>query len=223
MKAIGYLRVSTDEQGDSGLGLDAQRAAIEAEATRRGWAPVCIAADVASGKSMSGRHELAAALDALDKGRADVLIVAKLDRLARSLIDFASIMERARRRGWAIVCLDLGTDTSSATGELTAHVLAAFAQHERRLISERTRDALRVKKARGARLGRPVVLADDVRARIAAERAEGRSLRAIAEGLNADAVPTAQGGARWYGSTVRSVLAGLELDAEAEKARRGAA
>jgi DNA invertase Pin-like site-specific DNA recombinase len=84
--------------------------------------------------------------------------------------------------------------------------MATFAQFERRLIGQRTKDALAVRKGQGVKLGRPRVLEDEVVARIRAERAEGRSLRAIATGLNDDSVPTAHGGAAWHASTVSGVL-----------------
>src|SRR5881394_2748418 len=87
-----------------------------------------------------------------------------------------------------------------------ANVLATFAQFARRLIGQRTREALEVKRTEGVRLGRPPVLPQKVRTRIQAERAERRSLAANAAALNADRVPTAHGGARWHASTVRAVL-----------------
>ncbi len=133
-------------------------------------------------------------------------MVAKLDRLSRSLLDFAGLMERGRKKGWALVALDLGVDTTSAAGEMMANVLVSFAQYERRLIGQRTRDALAVKRSQDVRLGRPRTLPEDVRARIVAERAAGRSLRAIASGLDVDGVATAQGGSRWHASAVRAVL-----------------
>ena len=137
--------------------MDAQRLAIEAECARRGWVLLRIEEDAASGRSMSGRPGLARALEAVETGAAEALIVAKLDRLSRSLIDFASMMERGQRRGWALVALDLGVDTTTPQGEMMASVLAVFAQFERRLIGQRTRDALAVKRAQGVRLGRPRV------------------------------------------------------------------
>lgn len=206
------MRVSTTEQGTSGLGLDAQRAAIEAEVARRGWSPVCIAQDVASGRSLDRRINLTAALDALDRGEAEVLIVVKLDRLSRSLVDFAALMQRARRKGWAIIALDLGVDMTTPAGELVANVVAATAQYERSLISERTRVALAAKKAQGYRLGRPVRLPVEVRQRVARERAEGRTLAAIAADLTTEGVPTSHGGARWHPSTVHAVLRSISLD-----------
>src|SRR3954454_14784867 len=90
VRAIGYVRVSTSEQADSGAGLAAQEHAIRTEAERRGWDLVEVFVDAGvSGRSLTGREALAAALEAVeDGGRADVLVVAKLDRLSRSLVDF---------------------------------------------------------------------------------------------------------------------------------------
>lgn len=106
----------------------------------------------------------------------------------------------------ALVCLDLGVDTTTATGELLAGVVASTAQYERRLIGQRTKEALAAKRAAGVRLGRPQSLPGEVVARIVRERAGGLSLRGVAAVLNRDGVPTGQGGARWYASTVREVL-----------------
>jgi DNA invertase Pin-like site-specific DNA recombinase len=210
--AIGYTRASTTEQGRSGLGLDAQRAAIETECSRRSWTLQTVLTDVASGKSTRRRPELARALQTLERGEADILIVSKLDRLARSLIDLAKILEVSKRQGWQLAVLDIGLDPATATGELTAHILGAVAQHERRLISDRTSAALRALKAQGVRLGGPIVLPPSVRGRVREERDAGRTLQAIADSLNADGVPTAKGGSRWYPSTVSAVLASVELD-----------
>ena len=137
---------------------------------------------------------------------AQALVVAKLDRLSRSLLDFASIMERARRKGWAVAALDLGVDTTTPQGEMLSSVLAAFAVFERRLIGERTKAALAVKKAQGVKLGRPRTLPDATRTRIRRMRGRGMTLAAIAERLNRDGVATAHGGVRWHPSTVRVVL-----------------
>ncbi len=204
---VGYTRVSTDEQASSGLGLKAQRAVIEAECERRGWELVRVFEDAgASGKALSGRTALAKALEAVRGGSAGALVVAKLDRLSRSLLDFASLMEDARREGWALVILDLGVDTTTPSGEMIANVMATFAQFERRLIGQRTKDALAVKKSEGVKLGRPVALDGVVAKRIARKRRRGLSLRKIAEGLSEDGVGTAHGGDRWHASTVKAVL-----------------
>jgi DNA invertase Pin-like site-specific DNA recombinase len=205
VRVTGYVRVSTSEQGDSGLGLDAQRAAIASFVGQRGWDLVGVHEDVTSGKNMR-RPGLTAALAAVESHQAEALVVAKLDRLSRSLIDFVSLMERSRTKGWAVVALDLGVDTTTPTGEMVANIMATFAQFERRIIGQRTRDALAVKKQRGDRLGRPRSLPDAVVGRLEALRAEGRSLRAIAEIMDREGVPTAQGGYRWHGNTVRQIL-----------------
>ena len=132
-------------------------------------------------------------------------MVSKLDRLSRSVMDFASIVERSQREGWAIVALDLGVDTSTPSGELVANVMASVAQWERKVIGQRTKDALAVKRSEGVRLGRPVSLPEAIRERILADRLTGLSYRAIAEALNTEGVPTAQGGRAWYAATVRAV------------------
>ncbi|MGI0131170.1 MAG: recombinase family protein [Thermoplasmata archaeon] len=205
LAVVGYVRVSTDEQGDSGAGVEAQRLAITAECSRRGWRLLDLLEDVASGKSLDRRPGLDAAMATIRRGEAHGLVVAKLDRLSRSVIDAASTIERARREGWNLVALDLGVDFSTAAGEAMANMTAVFAQLERRLIGERTRAALAVKKAQGVRLGRPRVLPDAVVGRIVGERAAGRTLQAIAAGLHADGVATAQGGV-WRPGTVAVVL-----------------
>jgi DNA invertase Pin-like site-specific DNA recombinase len=205
---VGYVRVSTEEQGDQGAGLEAQRQAIIAECSTRGWQLLAIHEDVASGKALTNRPGLEAALEAVRRGEARGLIVAKLGRLSRSVIDAAQIIEKARREGWNLVALDLGVDFSTAAGTAMAEMTAVFAELERGLIGERTRAALAVKKAQGVRLGRPPVLEEQLRRRIRRDRARGLTLRAIADGLNAAGVPTGHGGERWHPSTVRYVVGG---------------
>jgi len=218
-----YSRVSTEEQADSGLGLDAQRASLETEAARRGWHDVEHVADEGFSAKDLNRPGIARALAMLAAGDAATLVVTKLDRLSRSMLDFATLMEASRREGWSLVALDLGVDTSTPAGEMMANVLAVFAQYERRLIQQRTRDALAVKKRNGHRLGRPRLVPDAVVARIVDERAAGASLRAIAAGLNDAGVASGSGG-RWHPQSVAVVLRGAALDAEAEAIRsRGAA
>lgn len=214
MRAITYLRVSTEEQADSGNGIDAQRATVTKALEARGWLLVAELADEGLSAKNLKRPALLDALDRLDAGTADVLVVAKLDRLSRSVLDFAAITERAKAKGWAVVTLDVDVDTTTPTGELVANITSSVAQWERRIIAARTSEAMQAMKARGVRLGRPVELAENVRDRIAAERAAGDSLRTIADRLNAEAVPTARGG-RWHASTVKAVLGSLDLDAEA--------
>ena len=117
-------------------------------------------------------------------------------------------MATAQKQGWALVALDCAVDTTTPAGEAMANVLATFAQFERRLISQRTQEALAVKRAQGVRLGRPVTLPRG-RQRIAAS-ARRASLCAIADGLNPDGVADGQGGEAWYPATVRMVLQRVE-------------
>jgi DNA invertase Pin-like site-specific DNA recombinase len=204
MRAIGYARVSTEEQGMSGAGLEAQRSAILAECKRRGWQLVEIVEDVGSGKDLR-RPGIRAALDVLREGDASALVVAKLDRLSRSMLDFAKVMAAAQKQSWALVALDVAVDTSTPAGEAMANVMATFAQFERRLIGQRTREALAVKRAEGVSLGRPPEIPAEVAAQIRRAREDGRTLRQIAEALNDQRVATARGG-RWRASTVARVL-----------------
>lgn len=206
MRVLGYVRVSSEEQTASGAGLEAQRQAIVAECERRGWQLVEVIEDGGFSAKDLKRPGIQEALRVLKEGDAKALVAAKLDRLSRSMIDFTGLMATAQRQGWALVALDCAVDTTTPAGEAMANVLATFAQFERRLISQRTKDALAVKKAQGIRIGRPPVMPRAVVTRIKRDRAKGLSYRAIADGLNADKVPTAQGGLCWYPATVRSTL-----------------
>lgn len=202
---IGYVRVSTAEQGLNGVGLEAQRGAIVLECERRGWRLLRIEEDVQSGKSLRRRDGLRKALNALDRGEATGLVVAKLDRLSRSLADFAAIVEQSRKKGWEVIVLDLNVDTTTPTGEAMASMLAVFAQWERRMIGQRTKEALAVKRAQGVQLGRPRAIDPATRREVKKMRSMGLSFAAIADRLNTDGVPTAHGGAQWYPATVRNV------------------
>lgn len=203
---LGYVRVSTDEQAASGGGLAAQRAAILAEAQRRGWRLVDVLEDAGFTGSNLNRPGIAAALAALQSRQADALVVAKLDRLSRSMLDFAGLMARSTKEGWALVALDLGVDTSTPAGEAMANVLATFSQFERRLIGQRTREALAAKRAAGVRLGRPPSVPADVEGLVRRRYAAGATLQAIADELNTKGIPTARGGQRWHVSTIAGVV-----------------
>jgi DNA invertase Pin-like site-specific DNA recombinase len=206
VSAVGYVRVSTDEQHASGAGVSAQRTAIRTECERRGWHLLrIIGEDSGASSATLERTGLQYALNILDRGAADVLVVAKLDRLSRSVAQGAQIMDRAKRKGWSLVALDFGLDTTTPAGEMVANVILSTAQYERRLIGQRTRDALSAKREQGVRLGRPQAVPDAVVQRIVASRNAGLSFRAIAAELEADGVPTARGGARWHASAVHAV------------------
>jgi DNA invertase Pin-like site-specific DNA recombinase len=204
-RVIGYVRVSTREQGDSGAGLAAQRTAIQSEAKRRGWTVKWIT-DVSTGTNLK-RDGLQEALALLQGERADALVVAKLDRLSRSLQDFAQIMAMARREGWALVALDLGIDSSTPTGELVASVMMSVAQWEARIIGERTKAGLAEKRAAGVVLGRPKSVPTSTLERIGVLSVEGGLGPAgIARQLAAEGVPAPRG-ETWHRATVGRLLA----------------
>lgn len=212
LRAVGYRRVSTVEQADSGAGLAAQESIIQAEVQRRGWVLAGTYTDTASGKSLAGREALTEALAEVESGRAQVLVVAKLDRLSRSLLDFAALMARAQKGGWVLVALDLGIDLSTPAGEFLASVMASAAQWERRIIGQRTREGMQAKAAAGVRLGPPRLVSDAVCQQIEHLRAEGLPWQAVADQLNHRGVPTGKGGATWYASTARNALLAYARD-----------
>lgn len=202
---VGYVRVSTEEQGLNGAGLEAQREAIRAECERRGWQLERIEEDVLSGRTMR-RPGLQRALEACSAGEVSGIVVAKLDRLSRSLVDFAALLARAQSEQWNVVALDLGVDLSTPAGEFLANVMASAAQWERRIIGQRTREAMAVKRAQGIQLGRPRSIDPSLSRRIRRLRSLGWTLQAICDRLNEDGVPTPRGGELWRPTSLRSVL-----------------
>jgi len=210
-RAISYRRVSTDEQADSGLGLDAQAASIAKTIDARGWTVTAelVDAGISGSAPPPSRPALAQSLEMLAAGEADALVVAKLDRATRSVADLCYLLDLADRQHWDFVALDLGIDTSTPMGRAMAQMAGVFSELERKLIGQRTSDALQALKANGHKLGRPVELPEAVRQRIADEHAAGHSLRTIAKGLTTDGIPTARG-ANWHASTIKAVLVSIE-------------
>lgn len=205
MKVIGYLRASTADQD---YGIEVQRDAIRAECERRGWTVEWITDRGETGKN-ANRPGLIDALARLDRGEADALIVSKLDRLSRSVVDFGNILRRATRpRGkkvkpWGLVALDMGIDMTTPTGRLVAHILIAVAEWEGDTISERTKQALAVaKREKGIVPGAATKVPRQVVTRIKRSRSRGLTFRAIADNLNRDGVPSSRGGT-WHASTVQ--------------------
>jgi DNA invertase Pin-like site-specific DNA recombinase len=200
--------VSTEEQKESGLGLEAQRSRLASECAHRGWNEVEWIEDAGVSAKSLARPGLARAIERLEHGHASLLVVTKLDRLSRSVIDFAALLAKANREGWSLVILDLGLDLTTPNGKFVAGIMAQVAELERELIAERTRNALAIKKANGARLGSPehLCIPGEIREFIVRERAGGLTLQAIADALNSRGVPTARGGARWWPSTVANVV-----------------
>jgi len=202
-RALGYIRVSTEDQATNGHGLDAQHDAITAHADRRGW-PVTILAD--EGRSGSQVNPgLRDCLDQLRAGRADALIVAKLDRLARSVAHAADILNAAKTQGWNLIICDLGVDLGTPQGRAMANMLATFAEFERDMISVRTKEGLAAAKAKGKPIGRPRLAPSDVVDRIVTDRESGQSFDAIARDLAGGGVLSPQGRPTWQASTVRRI------------------
>jgi DNA invertase Pin-like site-specific DNA recombinase len=181
-----------------------ERQALAAAFRRRGWRPLAPGDEAALAAHERNRPGLEQALRLLERGEANALVATKRVRLAQAPGELAALLARAQRQGWALVALDCAGQPTTAAAE--ASLLATFARCERRSISERTRVALARKRAQGVRLGRPPQMSQYAIERIRRERAAGRSLAAIANGLNADRIPTAQGGRRWYPATVRYTL-----------------
>jgi DNA invertase Pin-like site-specific DNA recombinase len=205
LSVVGYVRVSTIEQADSDLGLEAQRRAIRTECRRRSWTLTTIEEDALSGRSLR-RPGLERAIATCTVGEAAGLVVAKLDRLTRSVVDLGRLLEQAKREQWNLVALDFGLDFSTPQGELVANVLVSVSQWERRIIGQRTRDALAVRRSQGVRLGRAPLLPEHVRLHVRQLRGRGWTLQRIADRLNADGVSAPAGGS-WDRAAVRRVAA----------------
>jgi DNA invertase Pin-like site-specific DNA recombinase len=193
--------VSTAEQADSGSGLAAQDTAIEAACSRRNLELVETFTDVASGVK-ADRPGLTEALGHVGPGGAGVLVVAKQDRITRSLFQLSDLLDQAERGGWALVIADTDLDTRTTNGKLVAGVMGSIAEWERSRIAERTREGLAEKRQAGVRLGRPRTIGADVRARVVELRAEGLSWAAIAAALDVEGWQTTKAG-RWHPTQVR--------------------
>jgi len=205
LRAVLYHRVSTDEQAASGAGLDAQREATTAVCAYKGWTAAATFDDGGFSGKTTERPGLMAALDLLAAGEADVLVVSKLDRLSRSVQDFLSLMSRAQKQGWDLCIRDLDLDTSHPNGRMVLSIMSVLSQWEREMIGLRTKEALAVRKAQGVKLGRRP-MDPQLLARIQAMRREPMTLAGIAAVLNADGVPTPQGGEKWRDSSIRAAL-----------------
>lgn len=206
MKLISYRRVSTEQQGDSGLGLGAQLDSIERYTNAHGHNLVLAYADTISSRK-DKRHGWDCVIQGLESGMADGVIVAKLDRISRSVQESVQIFAKFKAKGWTLIALDLGVDTSTPAGKLVATVMAAVAEWERDTISQRTKDALAQKKKDGIKLGRPHVPISDV-AKLGIETllAKGYTPNGIAKQLNDLGVESPTGKGLWYGSTVKRAI-----------------
>lgn len=203
--ALGYVRVSTEEQARSGLSIEAQTQAIHATARQRGWDLVDVITDAGVSGRKANRPGLDEAKRRMRRGDGEVLIVAKLDRLSRSLLAGAKLMKTAEAQHWAVVTTDNAVDMSTASGKFLTNILLSAAEYESAMNSARTKDAMAAAKARGATFGKPTAYPDALLERIRDLNADGLSLRQIAETLTSEGVTTTRGG-QWHASSVRSVL-----------------
>jgi DNA invertase Pin-like site-specific DNA recombinase len=219
LRAIGYTRVSTKDQSENGHSLDAQRTAIELAVAQRGWELLAVETDVATGKHTNGRGGLHRAIERIEAGEAEALVITKLDRLARSAADFANTLRRANERGWSLVILDLSLDTATPMGKFTAQVIAAVAELEREMIVRRTKEGIEAARAKGVKMGPPLRTPPAAIRRAAELRAEGYSLERTAETMNAEGLRTSTGRLWTYG-TVRQCLRYVNRIDEAEAALR---
>ena len=216
-KAIGYIRVSTEQQVDEGVSLEAQKAKIVAwcKANDYDLANVFMDAGI-SGKSMDKRTGLADALKAVKKDM--VLVVYSLSRLARSTQDTLSIADGINKAGADLVSLTERIDTTGAMGKMMFTLMAAFNQLERDVTSERTKAALQHKKAKGEKYsttpfgyeaieGRLIEVKAEAQivANIMQQRQTGSTLVEIATHLNASGIQGKKGG-KWHASTVRYLI-----------------
>jgi site-specific DNA recombinase len=225
MRVIIYIRVSTEEQAKEGLSLAAQRARAEAYAAAYGHQVVEVIDDAGVSAKSLRRPGLQRALKMLRKREAEGLLIVKLDRLSRSLIGWATLIEKYfnDKSGRHLLSVSDTIDTSNASGRLVLNVLMAVAQWEREAIAERTSEALQHKKRQGAQLGAvPLgfkragdqLLEDENEQRIVKRVLEldgaGKTPTEIAATLKAEKLPTKRGG-EWHLTTIRKLIARAKL------------
>src|SRR5262249_12392336 len=153
MKAIAYVRVSTDKQADFGVSLEAQQEKVRAMAVVQGAELAEVIIDAGESAKSLNRPGMARLLSLVDAGAVDTVIIAKVDRLTRRVKDVAELLERFNRRGVSLVSVAESLDTGTAAGRLVLNIMTAVSQWEREAIGERTRDAMHHKRANGERVG----------------------------------------------------------------------
>ncbi|RIR68162.1 recombinase family protein [Mycobacteroides abscessus] len=205
-RAIGYVRVSTKDQGENGFGLEAQAHQLETFCAANDIDLVALIPDVMSTRKTDKMYGRAAALSAIRAGIANVLVINDLDRASRSTLDGLTLVRDAQAEGWRVLSLD-GVD-SDQVEKLWLTVRMGFAEEERDKISKRTRQGLIAARQKGKELGRKSQIPAHVADRVVDMRMrEHMGAKAIATQLTRDGVPTPGGGDRWHYSTVRSLLA----------------
>ena len=192
IRAYGYIRVSTNEQASSGAGLQSQRQQVTAEIIKRGWHLLGIVEDAGLSGTVKpdDRPGLGEALKALDAREADALVALKVDSVSRSLDDFTSLAKRSEQQGWHLITLDLPLDPTTPMGRAMRGMLGVFAQLERDFISQRTAEALAVKREQGIKIGRQCHVPSHIVELITTKREQGMSYRAVCNDLNDAGIPT---------------------------------
>lgn len=209
MKVIGYVRVSTEEQAREGISLQAQEGKLRAYAELYELDLVEVVADPGQSAKTLKRPGLQAALAGLERGRAEGLLIARLDRLTRSVRDLGALLEGHFKTRFRLLSVADQVDTRSAAGRLVLNLLASVAEWEREAIGERTAIALAHRKAEGVKLGAPGMDDPEAIARMRAMRAGGLTYREICQTLTREGYATLRGG-RWQPSTIKRVLARQE-------------
>jgi DNA invertase Pin-like site-specific DNA recombinase/peptidoglycan hydrolase-like protein with peptidoglycan-binding domain len=206
-QVVGYATVPKAEHGNGAL-VREQATAIEALCERNGWQLLELVRDVEEPRVKGlDRPGLTYALERVTSGEASCLVVSQLRRLSPSAADLGRILESIARNGGRLVALDVDIDTGLPAGRKAANVLISVGAWERERVGQRTRKGLEAARRKGQRIGRPAV--DDVpelKERIAAMRAKGMTLQAIADRLNAEGVPTLRGGEKWRPSSVQAAV-----------------
>lgn len=219
LRAIGYARVSTEAQADSGLSLEHQDAKVRAMATVHDATLLEVIVDGGASAKTLDRPGMVRLLAMVDARQVDAVIVTKLDRLTRSVRDLGDLLETFQRRNVRLISVGESLDTSTAAGRLAMNIMASVSQWEREAIGERTKDALQAKRARGERAGTEPygyrAIEGQTLSRHEPEqrtlrlieecREAGYSLRATADELNAKGFTT-RTGARFLHSHVQNIL-----------------
>jgi DNA invertase Pin-like site-specific DNA recombinase len=216
VRAVGYASVNGEGKGTAEL--DAQKRAIDRCAERLNLELVEVVREREPEKGQAlDRAGLSYLIERIAAGDASCLVVTGLDRLSRSVAELGTIVQWLERNDVRLVAVDLDLDTANPAGRATAHALASVAGWERERLSERTRKGLAAARSkRHASKGGSAGDWPDIRKRIAAMRADGMTLQAIADVLNREGVPTPRGGTEWRPSSVQSA-AGYKRRTRAKK------
>lgn len=206
MKVVGYVRVSTEEQASEGVSLAAQEAKLRQYAALYDLQLVTVIVDAGQSAKSLNRPGLQQALAMLNQGEAEGLLIAKLDRLTRSVRDLGNLLDGYFRSRCSLLSVADQIDTRSAAGRLMLNLLTSVAEWEREAIGERTSAAMQHLKSQGKHVGRPRAAMESARERAQALRDGGMTLAQVGLALEAEGVLTPAGKASWTAQQVRRLL-----------------